>query len=43
VLDSRRVDVSSTEIRDRARQGRSIRGFVTDAVAQYIEFNGLYR
>ena len=43
VLDSRRVDVSSTEIRERAHQGRSIRGFVTDAVAQYIEFNGLYR
>lgn len=43
VLDSRRVDVSSTEIRERARLGRPIRGFVTDAVAQYIAFNGLYR
>ena len=40
---SRRIDVSSTEIRARAREGRPIRGFVTDAVAQYIESNGLYR
>jgi nicotinate-nucleotide adenylyltransferase len=43
VLDSRRVDVSSSEIRARVREGRPIRGFVTDAVAQYIESNGLYR
>ena len=43
VLDSRRVDVSSTEIRARVREGRPIRGFVTDAVAQYIDSNGLYR
>ena len=43
VMDLRRIDVSSTEIRDRVRSGRAIRGFVTDAVAQYIEFNGLYR
>ncbi len=43
VLDSRRVDVSSTEIRARVREGRPIRGFVTDTVAQYIDSNGLYR
>ena len=43
VMDLRRIDVSSTEIRQRVRSGRAIRGFVTDAVAQYIEFNGLYR
>lgn len=43
VLRPRRIDVSSTEIRSRVRAGRPIRGFVTDAVAQYIEFNGLYR
>ena len=43
VLDTRRIDVSSTEIRARAREGRPIRGFVTDAVAQYIEINGLYQ
>jgi nicotinate-nucleotide adenylyltransferase len=43
VLDTRRIDVSSTEVRSRAREGRPIRGFVTDAVAHYIETNGLYR
>ena len=43
VMDLRRIDVSSTEIRERVRSGRAIRGFVTDAVAEYIEFNGLYR
>jgi len=43
VLENRRIDVSSTEIRARAREDRPIRGFVTDAVAQYIETNGLYR
>jgi nicotinate-nucleotide adenylyltransferase len=41
-LATRRVDVSSTEIRERVRAGRSIRGFVTDAVAEYIESTGLY-
>ena len=43
VLTTRRVDVSSTEIRERVRAGRPIRGYVSDAVGQYIEFNGLYR
>ncbi len=42
-LQSRRVDVSSTEIRARVRAGKSIRGFVADAVAEYIESHGLYR
>ena len=41
-LATRRVDVSSTEIRARVREGRSIRGFVTDAVAEYIASTGLY-
>lgn len=42
-LTTRRVDVSSTEIRERVRTGRSIRGFVTENVAAYIERGGLYR
>jgi nicotinate-nucleotide adenylyltransferase len=42
-LPTRRVDVSSTDIRERVRQGRSIRGFVTDGVAAYIARAGLYR
>jgi nicotinate-nucleotide adenylyltransferase len=43
VLATRRVDISSTEIRQRVREGRSIRGFVPDAVAQYIAAERLYR
>ena len=42
-LPTRRVDISSTEIRERVRTGRSIKGFVTDGVAAYIERAGLYR
>ena len=43
VLPTRRIDVSSTEIRERVRLGKPIRGFVTDAVARFVEANGLYR
>ncbi len=39
----RRVDISATEIRARVAAGRSIRGFVPDAVADYIVAHGLYR
>lgn len=42
-LPTRRIDISSTEIRERVRTGRTIRGFVTEAVAAYIERAGLYR
>lgn len=42
-LPTRRVDVSATEVRERVAAGRSIRGFVTDAVAAYIAAHGLYR
>ena len=42
-LETRRVDVSSTEVRARVRAGKSIRGFVPDAVAEYVERSGLYR
>jgi nicotinate-nucleotide adenylyltransferase len=43
VLKTRRIDVSSTEVRQRARAGRSLRGFVPEAVAAYIEQARLYR
>jgi len=43
IVPTRRIDVSSTEIRERVRSGRSIHGFVTDAVAGYISSHGLYR
>jgi nicotinate-nucleotide adenylyltransferase len=42
-VETRRVDVSSTEIRERVRTGRPIRGFVPEAVAGYIAEHGLYR
>lgn len=43
VLQSRRVDISSTELRARAADGRTIRGFMPDAVADYIVEHRLYR
>jgi nicotinate-nucleotide adenylyltransferase len=42
-LRTRRIDVSSTEIRSRVRAGQSIHGFVPPAVAEYIAATGLYR
>jgi nicotinate-nucleotide adenylyltransferase len=43
LLESRRIDISSTEIRERVRAGKSIRGFVPDAVATFIATERLYR
>jgi nicotinate-nucleotide adenylyltransferase len=43
VLSTRRIDVSSTEIRRRVSQGKSIRGFVPEAVADFIAAQRLYR
>ncbi len=42
-LPTRRVDVSSTEVRARLAAGRSVRGFVPDAVAEIIRSARLYR
>ncbi len=42
VVRTRRIDVSSTEIRDRVRTGRSIHGYVPDTVARLIRERGLY-
>jgi nicotinate-nucleotide adenylyltransferase len=42
-LATRRVDISSTEVRRRVKEGKSIRGFVPDAVADYIAAARLYR
>jgi nicotinate-nucleotide adenylyltransferase len=43
LLQTRRVDISSTELRARVADGRTIRGFVPDAVADYIAAHRLYR
>jgi nicotinate-nucleotide adenylyltransferase len=37
------LDVSSTEIRRRVRQGKPVRYFVPDGVAGYIHEHGVYR
>jgi len=42
-LETRRIDISSTEVRRRVREGKSIRGFVPDAVAAYIAAERLYQ
>jgi nicotinate-nucleotide adenylyltransferase len=43
VVTTRRIDVSSTEIRARVRDGRSIHGFVTEAVERFVRLHALYR
>ena len=43
LLRTRRVDISSTELRARVADGRTIRGFTPDAVADYIAEHRLYR
>jgi len=42
-LETRRIDISSTEVRRRVREGKSIRGFVPDAVAAFIAAERLYQ
>jgi nicotinate-nucleotide adenylyltransferase len=42
-VSTRRIDVSSTEIRERLREGKSIKGFVPESVERFIEARGLYR
>jgi nicotinate-nucleotide adenylyltransferase len=42
-LDERLIDISSTEIRERVKQGKSIRFFVPERVSDYILKKGLYR
>lgn len=42
-VKTRRVDVSSTEIRDHVKAGKPVHAFVTDPVAAYIARTGLYR
>ncbi|HWO93649.1 MAG TPA: nicotinic acid mononucleotide adenylyltransferase, partial [Dehalococcoidia bacterium] len=37
------VEISATELRERARNGESVRYFVPDAVDRYLRQKGLYR
>ncbi len=43
VIEVPALDVSATMIRERVRQGRSVRYLVPDAVRDYIAARGLYR
>lgn len=43
VVGTRRIDVSSSEIRAKLRAGKSVRGFVTESVEAYIAERNLYR
>ena len=42
-LSTRQVDVSSTEIRERVSDGKSIRGFVPESVEKFIASRRLYQ
>lgn len=43
LVTTRRLDVSSTEIRERIAAGRSVKGFVAESVEQYISAAELYK
>lgn len=42
VVTTRRIDVSSTEIRERLASGRPVKGFVAESVERYISAAQLY-
>ena len=43
LFKKRKIDITSSDIRERVKQGRSIRYLVADSVLQYIMRNRLYR
>jgi nicotinate-nucleotide adenylyltransferase len=43
MLDSPVIEVSSSDIREKVKNGDDVRGIVPDAVAEYISEKGLYR
>jgi nicotinate-nucleotide adenylyltransferase len=42
-LENAGLEISSSDVRARARTGRSLRYLVSDAVARYVAAHGLYR
>ena len=42
VVPAQQLDISSSDIRDRVQQGRSLSGYVPPAVEKYIYDHGLY-
>ncbi len=43
ILPARRIDLSSTEIRERLRNGHSVRYMLPESVIEYIAENNLYK
>ena len=43
VMDFPRVEISSTDIRNRIKEGLSVKYMLPDAVYEYIERNNLYK
>ena len=43
ILHNRILEISSTEIKERIRDGRSIREFVPYEIERYIDEHGLYQ
>jgi nicotinate-nucleotide adenylyltransferase len=41
-LHTGNIDISSSELRERIREGRSVRYFIPEASAAYIEKNRIY-
>lgn len=43
ILPAKRIDISSTEIRDRIKKGQSVRYMLPESVIEYIARKGIYK